>query len=96
MRSRYQPENADAESPVLPQPYRQKVQMAGLISSNIAPLIESSTANNDLPQQEAVSVNNAIQAGKELRRRPGPRDERDRDLPRPAERERGSDDLPPG
>lgn len=43
-----------------------KVEMAGLISSNIASLIESSTANNELSQQEAVSVNNALQASKEL------------------------------
>jgi hypothetical protein len=43
-----------------------KVEMAGLISSNIASLIESSTANNELSQQEAVSANNALQASKEL------------------------------
>jgi hypothetical protein len=43
-----------------------KVEMAGLISSNIAALIESSTANNELSQQEAVSLSKALQASKEL------------------------------
>ena len=43
-----------------------KVEMAGLISSNVAALIESSTANNELSQQEAVSLSKALQASKEL------------------------------
>ncbi|MDR1357726.1 MAG: hypothetical protein LBJ58_08670 [Tannerellaceae bacterium] len=46
--------------------HQSKVEMAGLISSNIASLIESSLANNELSQQESVSINNALQASKEL------------------------------
>lgn len=43
-----------------------KVEMAGLISSNIAALIEGTTTNNDLSQQEAASLSKALQASKEL------------------------------
>ncbi|GHT32013.1 hypothetical protein AGMMS49574_14770 [Bacteroidia bacterium] len=46
--------------------HQSKVELAGLISSNIAALIESSTANNELSQQEAASINNALQASKEF------------------------------
>jgi hypothetical protein len=46
--------------------HQAKVELAGLISSNIAALIESSTANNELSQQEAVSLNKALQASKEF------------------------------
>jgi hypothetical protein len=43
-----------------------KVELAGLISTNIASLVESSTANDELSRQEAVSVSQAVQASKEL------------------------------
>lgn len=43
-----------------------KVEMAGLISSNIAALIEGTTTNNDLSRQEAASLSKALQASKEL------------------------------
>ncbi|MDH6341586.1 hypothetical protein M2480_000957 [Parabacteroides sp. PFB2-12] len=43
-----------------------KVELASLISSNIAVLIEGSTANNELSQEEAVSLNEVLQASKEL------------------------------
>ncbi|GHT21112.1 hypothetical protein FACS189430_00620 [Bacteroidia bacterium] len=43
-----------------------KVELAGLISSNIASLVESSVANDELSQKEAVSVSQAVQASKEI------------------------------
>lgn len=46
--------------------HQAKVEMAGLISTSVAALIESSTANSELSQQEAVSLNKALQASKEL------------------------------
>jgi hypothetical protein len=46
--------------------HQAKVEMAGLISSNIASLIESSTTNSELSQQEAASLSKALQASKEL------------------------------
>jgi len=46
--------------------HQAKVALAGLISSNIASLIESSSANDELSQREAVSLNKALQSSKEL------------------------------
>lgn len=43
-----------------------KVEIAGLMTSNIASLIESSVANNELSNSEAVALNKAVQASKEL------------------------------
>ncbi|MDR3261385.1 MAG: hypothetical protein LBT78_06070 [Tannerella sp.] len=46
--------------------HQAKVALAGLIGSNIASLIESSSANEELSRGEAVSLNKALQSSKEL------------------------------
>ena len=46
--------------------HQAKVELAGLMSSNISSLIESSVSNNELTSEEAVAINKAVQASKEL------------------------------
>lgn len=46
--------------------HQAKVEVAGLISSNVASLIENSVANKELSLTEATAVNKALQASKEL------------------------------
>jgi len=46
--------------------HQAKVQLAGLISSNISSLIESSSANDELSRSEATSLNKALQSSREL------------------------------
>lgn len=43
-----------------------KIELAGLMSSNISSLIESSLSNKELTSEEAVAINKAVQASKEL------------------------------
>ena len=46
--------------------HQAKVELAGLMSSNISSLIESSVSNKELTSEEAVAINKAVQASKEL------------------------------
>ena len=46
--------------------HQAKVELAGLMSSNISSLIESSISNKELSKEEAVAINKAVQASKEL------------------------------
>lgn len=46
--------------------HQAKVELAGLMSSNISSLIENSVSNRELSKEEAVAINKAVQASKEL------------------------------
>lgn len=46
--------------------HQAKVELAGLMSSNISSLIENSVSNKELSNEEAVAINKAVQASKEL------------------------------
>lgn len=46
--------------------HQAKVELAGLMSSNISSLIESSVASEELTREEAIAINKAVQASKEL------------------------------
>lgn len=46
--------------------HQAKVELAGLMSSNISSLIENSVSNKELSNEEAIAINKAVQASKEL------------------------------
>lgn len=46
--------------------HQAKVELAGLMSSSISSLIESSVSNKELTSEEAIAINKAVQASKEL------------------------------
>lgn len=46
--------------------HQAKVELAGLMSSSISSLIESSVTNKELTSEEAIAINKAVQASKEL------------------------------
>lgn len=56
----------NASSAKMQATHQAKVELAGLMSSNISSLIESSVSNNELSNEEAVALNKAVQASKEL------------------------------
>ena len=56
----------NASSAKMQATHQAKVELAGLMSSNISSLIESSVTNKELSSEEAVAINKAVQASKEL------------------------------
>ncbi|WP_293666660.1 hypothetical protein [uncultured Parabacteroides sp.] len=56
----------NASSAKMQATHQAKVELAGLMSSNISSLIENSVSNNELSNEEAIAINKAVQASKEL------------------------------